>query len=137
MWRRLKPISSRRAAQFAEGEQGGVTVEFVLWLPMMVALLALVMDVSLMFYHQSSAVRVVQDANRAFSLGRVATTEELQTMVTGALQSVSPNVQVSATMTNGIVETEAAMPASDLDAIGWFSALSNVTIAVRAQHLVE
>lgn len=127
----------RGAVDFARREEGSASVEFVLWLPMMVGLLALITDVSLLFYQQSYAVRVVQDANRALSLGRIASASEVQTQVNSTLVGMSPNVQVYATLADGIITTEALMPASDLDAVGWFTALSDVLVVVRAQHLVE
>lgn len=127
----------RRLARHTSREDGGVTVEFVLWVPIMIALLVLVVDVSLMFYQQSVAVRVVHDANRAYALGRVSSTSALESMIMERLVNASPNVQVTASVSDGIVTAQAAMPASDLDAVGWFSALSSVNVTVRSQHLVE
>lgn len=122
---------------FRRTESGGLTVEFVLWLPMMVALLALVADVSMIFYQQSYAVRVVQDANRALSLGRIKDVDELQTMVASTLSYMSPNIDVKSAVVDGVISTSAAMPASDLDAVGWFTALSKVQVTVQSQHLME
>lgn len=124
-------------ARFAHRDEGGATVEFVLWLPMMIALMVLVVDVSLMFYHQSVAVRVVHDGNRAYALGRLNSLSELEQMVTERLAASSPSVQVNASVSNGIVTTEAAMPAHELDAVGWFSAFASLSVKARSQHLIE
>lgn len=114
-----------------------MTVEFVLWLPLMFALLGLITDVSMIFYKQSYAVRAVQDANRSMSLGRIASTGALEQHLLTTLQDRSPNMRVSSTVSNGIVMTEIFMPAYDLDAFGWFSALSQLDIAVRSQQVLE
>lgn len=114
-----------------------MTVEFVLWMPLMFALLALIADVSLIFYGQSVAVRVVQDANRAYSLGRIADSSALEQQILTTLRQRSPNMRVASTVSNGIVTTEVMMPARDLDAVGWFSAISQLDVAVRSQQVIE
>ena len=63
----------RFARRFIRHDNGGVTIEAVLWMPVFVALLCLVADASLIFGRQAEVLRVVQDANRAMSVGKFGT----------------------------------------------------------------
>ena len=55
-------------------EEGSATVEVVLWIPFFLFLIALIADASLLFNRQAQMLRDVQNANRAYSVGRLTTT---------------------------------------------------------------
>lgn len=63
---RLKALLKR----FRRDERGSATIEAVLWLPMFVIFFVMIADVSLVFFRQTEVMRVVQDGNRALSVGR-------------------------------------------------------------------
>jgi hypothetical protein len=41
------------------------------------------------------------------------------------------------TVDNGLITTSVAVPISDLEILGLFGALSNATLTIWAEHLVE
>jgi len=81
--------------------------------------------------------RVVQDANRALSVGRLNSTDQVGDYITAALSSVSGNIQTSTSIDNGVISTEVTVPVDDLVAVGFFSFLSNYRIKVSSEHFVE
>ena len=55
---------------FFRQEEGGATIEFVLWLPIIFLILLLIVDSSMLFMSRSQAIRVLQDTNRLYSVGQ-------------------------------------------------------------------
>ena len=64
---------NRLLKRFAPDTSGNATVEFVIWLPMVLLAFGLTVDVSMIFHSQSQVLRIVQDANRNASIGRLRT----------------------------------------------------------------
>lgn len=56
--------------RFQRSEDGSFTLEAVIWMPIFAILLAIIMNLSMVFYYESQILRITQDATRAFSLGR-------------------------------------------------------------------
>ena len=54
----------KQLRSFLRRDQGGVTIEFVLWLPVLFALVLLSADASLLFLRQSNFVTISRDAAR-------------------------------------------------------------------------
>lgn len=67
-----------QALRFLRAEQGASTIEFVIWVPVFALLLGLVADAALIYGGQARILRVVQDGNRAMSIGRVTDTNTLE-----------------------------------------------------------
>jgi Flp pilus assembly protein TadG len=128
--------------RYTRCEDGGATVEGVLWMPIFVALMALIVDGSMLFNSQAQTLRYVQDANRAFSTGQFETTDEIRTVLTERLAPISQNVTVESAVDtsvtpSGIIRTTVHIPAADLNSIGLITALANFDLSVTAQHYVE
>ncbi|NYS25283.1 pilus assembly protein [Rhodobacteraceae bacterium 2376] len=64
--------SRDRLSALRRDEHGGVTVEFVIWTPMIMALLLLVADASAAFMAQSAMWQAAGDISRAIATGRIA-----------------------------------------------------------------
>ncbi len=127
---------------FWKRDDGTATVESVLWMPLFVGILALVADASLLFNSQAQMLRMVQDANRAFSTGQFDTTEEVEDWLLAqalpvSADSVAVSVLDTSTVPSGVIRTTLTMPARDLDAIGWIFAIVDFDMSVGAQHYVE
>ncbi|MDA5094983.1 pilus assembly protein [Aliiroseovarius sp. KMU-50] len=129
--------SKRKSFSFWKREDGGVTIEAVLWVPMFVIILAMIADVSLVFFRQSTILRTVQDANRAYSIGRITSEEATAKYVTDSLATLSSTATATTTQSLGIVQTTASVPVSDLTAVGVFNFLSGYNIGVSARHYIE
>lgn len=119
-------------------EDGSQTIEAVIWVPIFVTVLALVVDVSLVFFDQSQILLVVQDANRALSLGKFDDSAQVEAYVSENLQYLSDAVSVEAEVIDGFVTTTVTVPAMDLMPVrmpgGYFA---DTTVTVVAKHLLE
>lgn len=122
---------------FGKSQDGSATVEAVLWFPFLIAAFTLIVDASMIFHNQSHVMRVIQDGNRLLSVGRYDENTETEDFIEQALANLSQNVEVGTVVDNGIIVTSVRVPAGDLDVIGWFSGLANVTLTVTAEHYFE
>ncbi len=131
------PQISNLCARLRKDEAGVVTVEAVLWLPMFIFFFCAVVDLSFVFHKQAEAYRVVQDANRAFSVGRLGGTEETETWISERMGHVSSRAQVFTSVTDGVILTQVALPIEDLDATGMFGFLREYDVVVKSEHFLE
>ena len=122
---------------FAKDESGSSTIEAVIWLPLFMLLLSMVADASFIFHGQAQALRIVQDGNRAFSVGRLEDTAATQAYIRSNLISLSRGARVTTTLSGGIITTTALISVDDLLAIGSVGALTGFDITVKSQHFLE
>ena len=81
-----------------------MTVEAVLWLPLLFGVLMLVADVSMAVYGKAQAFRLIQDTNRALSVHRISTAWEVKRFVEGSMRTWAPNATARVCLSNdGIV----------------------------------
>jgi hypothetical protein len=136
-----KVTSSRvgkEARRFFSDEEGSFTIESVIWMPIFAILIAVIMNVSMVFFGESQMLRVVQDANRAISLGRIETELETETYILSKLNYMDAEFTVNTTLNSGIISTILRAPATDLMPLNLMtSAFKSVDIAVSAQQIVE
>jgi hypothetical protein len=119
-------------------EGGSQTIEAVIWTPIFVIMLAITVNVSQVFFHQSQILRVVQDTNRAVSLGTLATELEAEAHVTDTLSYMSDIVIVDAVILDGFVTTTVSIPAAELMPMNIFKdTYSSINVTVVATHLME
>ena len=130
---RLKSFLQR----FRREEGGSATIEAVLWLPFFVIFFVMIADVSLVFFRQTEVLRVVQDANRAFSVGRLGSASETEQFVKDRIAPLTTSAQVKTTIESGVIDTRALVPVEDLVAVGMFNFLSGYFVAVESNHYVE
>ena len=118
-------------------EDGNATIESVLWMPFFVALFTLIVDGTVIFNNHSNVLRIVHDANRAFSVGNVESGAETETLIAANAAHISSNLSVTTSVTNGIINTVVRVPAGDMDMTGLFSSIAGATITINAQHYLE
>ncbi|MFC2968372.1 TadE/TadG family type IV pilus assembly protein [Acidimangrovimonas pyrenivorans] len=122
---------------FLERQDGSSTIEVVLWLPLFVFFIALMIDTALVFGAQARVLRVVQDANRSFSVGHVRTTTATEQMITSGIADIAPDATVTTSVTNGVIKSTVKIPLYDLTATGFVSAFNGIDLSVSAQHMAE
>ncbi len=118
-------------------QDGSVSIEMALWLPLFMGLVLVVGNTSMVFYGQSQAMRVVQDGNRAFSVGRIQSIEDTEAFVTAGLAPLSADAVVTTTLYEGVVYTVAKIPVQDLARLGTLDMFSNYDVTVASQMFVE
>lgn len=114
-----------------------MTMEAVLWMPVFLAFFAILADVALMFHGQAMAQRVVQDANRNASNGWFRDQAAVEADILAKLQVVSPNASVVTDYGADYVRSTVELPASDLVAVGLFTAFVNLDVPASAYHRLE
>lgn len=129
--------TTRRVGPFLRDESGSFTIETVMWLPVLVFLFCMIADASLMFGKQAQVMRVVQDANRALSVGRLQSDAEVEAYIAQQIAWMTTNAVIATDVTNGVISSTVSIPAGDMTATGFISAFSSLTVNVTAQHLSE
>jgi Flp pilus assembly protein TadG len=127
----------RKTGIFHRSEAGGMTVEAVLWMPIFAVLICIIADASMIFGRKAEVLRIVQDANRAMSIGRFRETSETQDYVLARIDRIAPNAEVVTTVVEGVVRTVVTMPASDLTLDNPIGILDSITVRVSAEHMLE
>lgn len=133
----MSPRLGTLVKKFRRDERGSATIEAVLWLPFFVIFFVMIADVSLVFFRQTDVLRVVQDGNRALSVGRLGSASEVETFVKDRISPLTNAAQVTTTVDNGVIDTRALVPVEDLVAVGMFNFLSGYYVAVESSHYVE
>ena len=127
----------RWVSRFRNDESGSGTVEALFWFPLFVLIFVMIADTSLLFYGKAQALRVMQDGNRALSVGRLSSTDETRDFITAQLASLSEHVEVTTEVDNGLVISTVVMPSTDLMAVGSVPGFSRINISVTSQHFLE
>lgn len=126
-----------RPKSFRNDQNGSMTLEAVLWMPVFLAFFAILADVALMFHSQAVAQRIIQDAHRNASSGWFRTEAAVEADILAKLQGVSPNARVETEYGSDFVRSTVELPASDLVAVGLFTAFVNLDIPATAYHRLE
>lgn len=132
---RLRILRKLRA--FRTDEDGTASVEAVIWLPIFFFFISMVVDASFIFLGQNEATRLVQDANRRLSVGVLASSDEVEDLIEGALAKMAPSAVATSTISNGVVTTSVVIQTKDLVATNWIAALALTQFTVGASHYIE
>lgn len=131
----------RPVRRYRQHEDGSVTVEFVLWIPILVLLISLTADAALLFGAKANVLRVVQDANRAASIGRLGPVDEMtveaQDYVRARIGFMADNATITSVVNGNVISTTVVIPSNDLIATGFLGRLANINVTINAQHLLE
>jgi len=123
---------------FYRDEDGSFAIEAVIWTPIFVIILALMINLSTVFFNESQVLRVVQDANRAYSLGRLETEQETEDYITAQLAYMSSAFTVETTKNGGMITTSVSVPAMELMPMNLMtSAYDTLVLNVSGQQLIE
>ena len=137
----MSPRMSRTGAslkRFMATEDGSYTIESVIWLPIYVFILAIMMNVSMVFFNESQILRVVQDGNRSFAVGRISSLESVEAYVTDRIAYLKVNPEITTQLVDGIIYTDLQIRAVELMPFGMLHGFFEGTrIVVSAQQIVE
>lgn len=135
---KLRPPSLRDAMRrFARGERGSVTAEMVLWIPVFAYLLCIIADTALVYGKQARALRVLQDANRNFAVGRFADEATTRTYIQTTVRTFAPDATASVVVVDGIIQSQVIMPVNGLTATRLVPLLRNFNVTVSMQQMRE
>lgn len=120
-----------------KSEKGSTSVEAAIWMPIYMGIILVIANTSLVFAGQSHAMRVLHDGNRAFSIGRLTTEEEIEAFISERLAHLTDDPLVDTVLHDGVVYSTVQMPVQDLARIGHLSMFSEYRITVASQMFVE
>lgn len=125
--------------QFVRDQDGSVTVEFVLWFPIVMSLVLAMADVSVILFERSNTLRIVEDAHRMRSIGVLTSDEVTKThIITKLGGAYTGAASVQSSVKAGVQTTVVILPIDNVDMLGIFTGLvGNATIAVRSQQFIE
>lgn len=132
----------RALRRFRRDEGGTATIEALLWIPMFFFLLIMIVNASFIFYGKSQALRIIQDGNRAYSTGRLATDLATEDYLRTRIGAFAPSVLadpalVDTSVTAGIITSVARIPLADMAALKGVSLFTSGTMTVQSQHFRE
>ena len=137
--RRFTP-SHRPAAmlrRFRRSEDGSFTLEAVIWMPIFAVLLAIIMNLSMVFFYESQMLRITQDATRAYSLGRL-TEQEAEDYITQRLSFIDAEITVDTRTVGLVAQSVVSTTAAELMPFSLMSgAFTGVPIGVSTQYIIE
>lgn len=145
----MDPETIRRPDQkvrrFFRDENGSYTLEFVIWMPIFAVLLAIVMNLSMIFYYESQMLRVTQDATRAYSLGRFIESNENGTAEAQAEQYIQANLNfINAPLTidvqtvGSVAQATVRANAAEMMPFSLMSApFKLVEVGIMSQYIIE
>jgi Flp pilus assembly protein TadG len=142
----LRP--SHRLRRFKRCENGSFTIEFVIWMPIFAILLAIVMNLSMVFYYEAHMLRVAQDATRAFSLGKFDGDPNFppdvlaEQYIQNQLSYIGATLDIDTTVINvssiPVAQTVVSTDASQLMPFSLMSApFVNLPVGVSTQFIIE
>jgi Flp pilus assembly protein TadG len=124
--------------KYLKREDGGSTVETVLWFPIIMMIFGLMIDVAMIFHGQAKILRVVQEVNRQVSIGNI-TREAAEPEIEATLARM--DITGTANMNNiaGVVYTRVDVDAGELQVLGYFSVLAGrgLNIQVVDEYVIE
>ncbi len=127
----------KRLRRFRRQDEGTATIETLLWLPVMLAFVALAADAAFVFFGQNQAYRIVQDANRSLSVGRFQTEAQVEKYLTDTIGAFAKHVTAETTIQSGMVTSVVKIPVNDLIATNMISSLMNFDLTVGGTQFVE
>lgn len=120
-------------------ERGSATIEALIWILTFFFILLLAVQVALVMTAQSQVMRIVQDGNRAYALGRLADANETQNFIYQAVRRISPRATVSSQVDNlrKVIVSTVSMPVSDVSGFNILPNSESLRISISAQQVKE
>jgi Flp pilus assembly protein TadG len=131
----LRPSAVLR--RFQRSEDGSFTLEAIIWMPIFAILLAIMMNLSMVFFYESQMLRISQDATRAFSLGRI-TEEEAEQYISDRLAFIDAQIAIDTARVGDVAMTVVSTNAAELMPFALMSGpFVGVPIGVSTQYIIE
>jgi len=126
-----------RLFRFLRRQDGGPTVETVLWFPLIMAVFMLTFDGAMILHGRETILDVIQRANRERSVGRITTNADLKTYVEAQLKKLGITATASPYQAAGVIRVTVAVKSGQLGVIGMYTAMTDFNIQVTAEQMIE
>lgn len=132
----MSSVRKRDLGSFRRDEEGSVTIEFVLWVPLLLAFLLFATDVTLAFMRQSHAWQVSRETARIVSrYGMDEAAAEAYALENGTMGSSIPAVDVTIGAMDVIVTM--SLPTSSLTPFNTLGFVLGDQVTTRVTHTME
>ncbi|WP_160763466.1 TadE/TadG family type IV pilus assembly protein [Kangsaoukella pontilimi] len=113
-------------------------METVIWLPFFIAAFGFMVDLAMIFNGQAKVLRVLQDVNREYSVGNIASTADTEKQVLAELSKMEiwPSA-ASTTQVAGNIRSTVVIPTRQLTITHFFGAFASLEVDVTADMTVE
>ena len=123
--------------RFRRSEDGSFTLEAVIWMPIFAILLAIIMNLSMVFFYESQMLRIAQDATRAYSMGRL-TEQEAEDYIAQRLSFIDAQITVNTRTVGLVAQSVVSTTAAELMPFDLMSgAFDGIPIGVSTQYIIE
>jgi Flp pilus assembly protein TadG len=128
-----------RIADFLRDSDGSATIEFLIWMPILVTIICFSADSAIYFGYKAMVMRIVEDANRAASLGRLKTAAATKTYVEGRLGDYGDDATVTVTFdtVNALIQTVVEIDTEDVTATNILLLMNVDKLYVSQERLSE
>lgn len=132
----LPPCDRRKLQKMIRKEDGAVTVDFVMWMPVLFAIILLAADASMAFMRQSQMWQVSRETARIVSRhGMDELTAEAYAKAEATIGNVEPLVDVIVGTTD--VTVSISMPIDVMTPFNTLSFAVNENITTSVTHVLE
>lgn len=128
-----------RLRSFRRDEDGGMTVETVLWIPFILFMVLMVLDAALIFMNYARAQRFVHQANRSHVVGEFTSCTQTETWLETELQAFIASADATCGQAkDGTLRTlQVTMNTGDMDLTGATGFLGGMTVSVGSLQKLE
>lgn len=106
---------------FLRDEKGSVTIEFILWIPLIMALVALVIDATTIYVTQTEMWNVARDTARRMVQGMTEAEAKDYAYATMSLREAPYDIQVNCDKDNNVAQVTISVGVEETTIIGSWS----------------
>lgn len=130
----------KRLRSFGRSERGVITVEFVIWMPVFLVILAFIADACALYLIQADMWNVARDTARRMTTGQLGTAQEAHDYA--AAQLMYPNKPYTITATPGVPDdvVQITIPitnASIFGVLAIYGSFSDATMTAKVTMRAE
>ena len=129
--------SNGNLQRFQTEEDGGTTIEAVLWIPLFLLLFVILADASLLFMNQARIKRIMQDGNRQMAVGTIEDCDAMTIWLENNVRPLAPTATAICTEDAAFSTTTISASAEELDLTGVTGLFGAMTINVSVVYHLE
>lgn len=135
-FRNLYGLSRRLPKRFVKDETGSVTIEFVLWVPVFVLILAITVDASILFLTQANLWSIARDTTRFMATGLLSDVGA-EAYALDRMAAWGANTTIIASRDANLVSLSMSVPISDVSPFNIVGSFTSGNIGIALDQHIE
>ena len=123
--------------RFRKDEEGGMTLEAVLWVPVILSFTVWTADASVMFMNKARVEKIVLDGQRSLAVGRFADCAELESWVETQTRTIAETATATCVPGKRQARTTVSLSAAEMDLTGSSGFMGDMQLAVQTFQTSE